>query len=347
MRAKRYELTPHMRDYDKFNDPSRRRYVPYLMYFNQASFVSQSINTDQSGFRISTGPDGCRASAGESTPPGPLRLLVGGSTALGLGSTSDSTTLPSLLWTRHAPSQPWLNFAAWSFNPVQELLLFTLYRHVLDEISDIVIMSGLNAALLARLPAWQQGNHGAFFFCGEYFQKMEELRAMHRKTYWRVLRRPARSSSRTVSTVHDLRRDPATVLAAAAETTIRQCALWRRIAGPSTRISFALQPIAPWMRHTPCPEERQLFDEYDEDRYPDQGGWEAAHREIITPEFGRDFAAALQAGCEREGVRFVNLNPIVHEMSSPGDWIFVDRAHFTDVGSDLVAKSLAKELELF
>jgi hypothetical protein len=52
-------------------------------------------------------------------------------------------------------------------------------------------------------------------------------------------------------------------------------------------------------------------------------------------------------GCEREGVRFVDLNPIVHELSSPGDWLFVDRAHFTDVGSDLVARILAKELELF
>src|SRR5262249_39823790 len=220
-------------------------------------------------------------------------------------------------------------------------------RHVLDEISDIVIMSGVNAALLARLPSWQHGDHGAFFFCGEYFQKMEELRAMRRKTRWGVLRYPTRSSSRTMSTVKDLRRDSATVLAAAAYTTIRQFALWRRIAGPDTRISYALQPIAPWMRHIPCREERQLFDEYDEDRFPDEGGWEAAHREIITPEFGRDFAAALRAGCEREGVRFVNLNPIVHELSAPGDWLFVDRAHFTDAGSDLVARALAKELELF
>src|SRR5260370_10711396 len=120
MKIKRYELTPQMRDYDAFNNPAHRRYVPYLMYFNQVSFASRSINTDQCGFRISTGPDGSKASAGGRLPPGPLRLVVGGSTALGLGSTSDSTTLPSLLWTRYAPSEPWLNFAAWSFNPTQE-----------------------------------------------------------------------------------------------------------------------------------------------------------------------------------------------------------------------------------
>jgi len=346
MRAKRYQLTPQMRHYDEFNDPRNRRYLPYCMYFNQVNFASSSINTDRSGFRISTGPDGSRASAGDNIPRGPLRLVVGGSTALGLGSTSDSSTLPSLLWTRHAPSRPWLNFAAWSFNPVQELLLFTLYRHALAEISDIVIMSGLNAVLLARLPAWQQGDHGAFFFCGEYFQKMEELRAMHRRTRWAVRRHPARGSGRTVATADDIRRDPATVLAAAADTTIRQFALWRRIAGPDTRISFALQPMAPWMRHVPCAEERQLFEEYDEDRFPDEGGWAAAHREVVTPEFGRDFAAALQAGCEREGVRFVDLNPVVRALSSPGDWIFVDRAHFTDLGSDLVARALAKELDM-
>ena len=100
MRVKRYELTPQMRDYDAFSDPGNRNYVPYLMYFHQTDFSSQSINTDRSGFRISIGPDGIKASAAGHVPAGPVRFFVCSSAALGVGASSDSSTVPSLLWSR-------------------------------------------------------------------------------------------------------------------------------------------------------------------------------------------------------------------------------------------------------
>jgi hypothetical protein len=340
---KRYELTPQMRDYDEMKDPDQRRYLPYLMYFHRSDFDSPSVHTDRAGFRISTGPDGTRASAGGYVPPGPVRILAGGSTALGVGASSDSTTLASLLWSRYAPGGPWLNFGSYCFNPTQEALLFTLYRHLLGEVEEIVLVTGINSVILARLPDWQQGDHGAFFFCGEYFEKMAELRERSRGGT-SLFGRHGRKESPTIATPDDLRWDTAEVISSAAELTARQLDIWRRMSGPNTRISYVLQPMTAWMGRTPAAPERELFAE--NDRNSALGPWEKVYGDIATQQFGQDLAAALRAGCERQGVRFFDLNPVVVAATTKQDWMFVDRVHYNDTGHDIVARIIAEELEL-
>lgn len=345
MKLQRYELTPQMRDYDDMKDPAHRRYLAYLMFFHRSGFTTKSVNTDRSGFRISTGPGGETASAAGRVPTGPVRILAGGSTALGVGASSDSHTLSSLLWTRYAPSRPWLNFGSYCFTPTQEVLLLTLYRHLLGNIDEIVIFSGINAVVVARLPEWQQGDHGAFFFCGEYFAKMAELREESRKGP-RLLGRRGRSDSGkpAISTLDDLRRDLPTVIDSAAGMTIRQFDIWRRMAGPDTRISYVLQPMVRWMGKPPAPQERTLFEE--NDRMAELGPWDDAYGDIATQEFARAYADALQAGCDQHGVRFFDLNPVVAATVTERDWLFVDRVHYNDAGHDLVARTTAEALEL-
>ncbi|MEU6072768.1 Inducer of phenazine A [Micromonospora sp. NPDC047074] len=331
-----------MRDYDAMKDPAHRNYVPYLMYFHRTNFVSPSVNTDRSGFRISTGPGGVTASAAGNLPPGPVRILAGGSSALGVGATDDSHTLASLLWQRYAPSAPWLNFGSYCFNPTQEVLLLTLYRHLLGDIDEVVIFSGVNAIILARLPEWQQGDHGAFFFCGEYFEKMAELRRAAGSGA-KLFGRRAKAAP-TISTSDDVRRDPHVAIASAAEMTHRQLDIWRRIAGPETRISYVLQPMTRWMRYDYAPQEQALFDEYD--GMSELGPWDEAYADIASTEFAEAYASALSAACASRDVNFVDLNPVVAGLASASDWLFVDRVHYNDTGHDLVARAMAEALKL-
>jgi hypothetical protein len=220
-----------------------------------------------------------------------------------------------------------------------------LNRHRLGEIRDIVIVSGLNAVILARLPEWQQGEHGAFFFCGEYFEMIEELKKRSRKKAKPFgLREEASRRPASVATLSDVRRDIRTVIGAAAEMTVRQLEIWQRMAGPGTRVSYVLQPMARWMNRSPSPQEKVLFDE--NDRIAELGPWDVAYADIATTEFAEDLASALRAGCERQGVRFVDLNPAVARSTSQQDWLFVDRVHYTDVGHDIVARLMAEALEL-
>ncbi len=345
MALKRYELTPQMQDYDAFNDAGARRYLPYLMYFGRADFSSKAINTDRAGFRVSVGPDGTTASAAGHIPPGPVRILTGGSTALGIGASSDATTLSSLLWHTYAPSMPCLNFAGHCYNPTQEALLFALHRHLLDSISEIIVVSGVNALMLARLPEWQQGEHGAFFFCGEYFEKMAELTAQNTAQPGGLGRRLKRGPKvRTISGSDDIRRDAEVVISSAAERTLRGLYVLRQMAGPHTRISYVLQPMSRWMRSTSTAEEEILFEE--RDRMYQRGIWEELYRDVATVAAAQAFGSALEAGCEELGVRFFDLNPAVAEATTDDDWLFVDRVHYNDQGHHVVARIMAEELKL-
>lgn len=337
----RADLTPQMLQYaEKFDDRGDIRWMPYLMYFHAAGHRSEVVNTDRLGFRFSHGDAGRTAGVGEQLPEGPVRLLAGSSTAFGIGASSDRHTLPSYLWSRHAPSLPWLNFAGRSHNSTQELLLFTLYRHLLPQVDEIVLFSGFNSLGLSRLPESVRGDSGAFFNCNDFYGQMEELRARNRKPSGFGLfgsRRPSPPAA-VDTTVPELSEQ----IDLATELTIRNLDNWRLLAdGIGAKLTFVMQPLATWVREEPAPEEKLLFQELD--ALSDFG---AVYGDISSMESQARYAKELRSGCERIGVNFVDLNPVLADAIGPKDWIFVDRIHFTDEGHNLVAGLLAQQLGL-
>lgn len=351
----RADLTPQMLAYaEKFDDRGDIRWLPYLMYFHAAGHRSEVVNTDRLGFRIAHGPGRQQASAGGPLPAGPVRVLAGSSTVFGIGATTDAATLPSRLWTGHAPSVPWLNFGGRSHNSTQELLLFLLYRHLLPPVEHIVLFSGFNDLGLSRLPASLQGDHGAFFNCVEFFEQMEALRARHGSRGatasllerlgpspggLRRLRRPRRDApERRDERVPGLGEQ----IDHAVELTTRHLDSWRLLAeGMGARLTYVLQPLATWIRERPAPQERLLFDELDQ-----VANFGQAYGDIAAQEAGRRYAEALQRSCDKLGVSFLDFNPVLAGAVGPDDWLFVDRIHFNDEGYDLVARLLAAALDL-
>jgi len=331
-------LTPQTSDYLDFLDRGETNYLPYLMYFNRPNFRSAAINTDQFGFRLSHGPNG-PASVGGDQLDGPVRLLVGGSGALCYGVTSDATTLPSRLWMEYAPAGPWLNFGAPYFNSTQELMLFMLYRHLLPPVDEIVIFSGFNTLVMAQLTGLQLLGQGPFFFCNEYFEKMQELRKRYSKPVkgprWRTgPKQPPEPIPPSAPMVE-----------AAVDLTMRHLDSWLVLAGATgTRVSFVLQPLATWLRKEPAPQEKLLFDEFDQ--FSEFGAWEERYGEVGSIATGAAYAAALGAACARKGVPFVDMNSRLTAEVAASDWLFVDRGHLNDEGNDIVARLLADSLEL-
>jgi len=345
----RETLTPQLLQYDDFDDRGEVRYLPYLMYFHRADYRSSVINTDRLGFRISHGPDGRTASAAGDVPAGPVKLLMGSSTALGIGATSDAATTPSLLWSKYAPSAPWLNFSGRSYNSAQELLLYTLHRHLLPEVEEIVVVSGLNNLALALLPEWQHGEHGAFFFCGEYYESVEELRAKARKEAAPQPKgfslRGDRKAAAPARPAPPARKRPLNeLIGTAVELTGRHLETLRQLVGPDVRITYALQAMAPWLRTEHAPQEKLLFEELNS--LSKNGSFEENYGVIASIEAGRAYADALRPAVEKAGARFFDLNPAVADAITPKDWIFVDRAHYTDLGHDIVTRVMADTLGL-
>lgn len=335
MKSQRELLTPQMLRYDDFDDRAETRYLPYLMYFHRADYRSATINTDRLGFRISHGATEQGSVA--NPPKGPVRLLAGSSTPFGIGATADAATMASRLWTRYAPSVPWLNFAGRSHNSMQELLLFLMHREQVPEVDEIVVFSGLNDLALSRLPDAQRGDHGGFFNCGEYFDSMDELRASHRRPKRGFGRRPGGPED-TPHVVPPL----ADRIAYAVDLTSRHLAALRLLAGPTgARITYVLQPLATWVRESGPSEERAIFGELD----GISNFWEL-YGDIATLETGRRYADALQVACKEQDIRFLDLSPVVAESVKDDDWLYVDRAHFTDHGTEIVSGLLAESLGL-
>ncbi|GLZ00508.1 Inducer of phenazine A [Actinoplanes sp. NBRC 103695] len=339
-------LTPQTAEYLEFLDRGEMVYLPYLMYFNRPNFRSATINTDQYGFRMSHGP-GTQASVGSERLDGPIRLLVGGSGTLGFGATGDGTTLASRLWMKHAPSRPWLNFGAPYFNSTQELVLYTLYRHLLPPIDEIVIFSGFNNLIMAQITDLELHGQGAFYFCNEYFEKMQELRKRYAKPVkgprWRT--GPKQPATAARSAGMEVRAPMSTVIESAVDLTVRHLDSWLVLAAATgARVSFVLQPLATWLREKPSPQEKLLFDEFDE--FSEYGTWEDRYGEVGSIATGAAYASALAAACERKGVPFVDMVSRLAAATGPSDWLFVDRGHLNDNGYDITAGLLAESLEL-
>ncbi|MFI7081092.1 Inducer of phenazine A [Micromonospora sp. NPDC049903] len=324
-------MTPQMLVYDDFDQRGQARWMSYVMHFHRVDYRSPVINTDRLGFRLSHGADD-HASAGGKPADGPIRLLAGSSMAMGIGATCDQATLASRLWTTHASALPWLNFAGRSHSSAQELLLFLFYRHLLPPVEEIVIVSGLNNLALARLPAAQRGDDGAFFNCGDFFGQMDKLKSQYRT-------HPFGSGASPTGGDEPVR--PLEVrIADAAALTVRHLESWQQLAAATdTRITFVLQPLATWVRETAAPQEKRLFDELDKI----SNFWEL-FGDIATRDSVRRYAELLQLGCEKIGVRFLDINPLLATSVKDDSWLFVNRAHMTDHGLDLVARLLAEQL---
>lgn len=304
MTSPRAEFTPHMEHYTFVLEDQ-----PYLGYFQYGNEKTPVYTTDRHGFRITPGPDGLRAAVGDDRPDSPVRVLAGSSAVFGVGATSDAATITARLWNAHTPRLPWLNMAGQSHNSAQELLLFTLFQHELPPVEEIVLLSGVNNLVLSRLPEEKQGRHGAFFECG-----------------------PAPDAIPPT----DQR------VAHSTDLTIRHLSGWKLLADAlDARLTFVLQPLAPWVREEPLPREQLLFEELDE-----VSNFRRFHNDIATMAVGRDYAHRLADGCARLGVPFLDMNVALGEAAGAQDWLFIDRVHCTDLGYDLVARQLADRLDL-
>jgi len=104
-----------MAEYDKFGSVR----LPYLMFFHSRNYISNVLNTDSRGFRI-TYKDSNKILDFVDLDELPVGLLIGGSSVFGVGATSDRKTIPSIL--NSTTDNLWLNFGGRAFTFTQEFL---------------------------------------------------------------------------------------------------------------------------------------------------------------------------------------------------------------------------------
>ena len=321
-------IVPQMRDYDELG--MNQEWVPHLMYFHPRNASKPSVSTDQFGARNSVG----------TKPNAPTALLVGGSSVFGIGATSDSTTIPSLL--NASTKYNWRNLGGRAFNSTQETILLHLSNTKKID-GPIVVMSGANNLTRSLMAGSFSPMYGAFFHQGLFEQQMKSA-AVGNRALTRQLIAGLREKfglgkkSNTQMTSHTpiTKAESYKVMLTVFE---RDCEYLNMLAKHnSTTASFVLQPFAPWINKSLTSQEIKLFELLDQEA-------ESFSRILVElAEHKAQYARDVEAICANVGLKFLDLN-LAPELRQP-EWLFVDRVHLTDAGYSVVAKLLVRELSL-
>ncbi|WDY56147.1 hypothetical protein [Pseudomonas sp. PSKL.D1] len=329
-------------DYQRFLQLGSRR-APHTLHVHECGYRSGTINTDALGLRYSHCA-GKRFSAAERGGSARVNLLVGGSTALGIGASSDEHTVASHL--SMLTGEVWLSLAGCGLNASQELLLFLTHQHRLGEVGHVVLLSGLNTLAHEALGEVLLGPQAAQLasahqqYLNSFNEGMPPGGPVRRASLWQRVgqalapRRPAPEPDWCLSA-------PDKRLARAADSIGRTLCQWdRMLAGSHATLTFILQPLLPWCRETlPSGEQTMLNALAQQPSNFDrllQGAFDAE----LHPAFFRRIKS------KADPVPCYDMNSMLSSSPVFGADLFIDRLHLNDLGNNALAKVITAKLGL-
>ncbi|RAS33949.1 MULTISPECIES: hypothetical protein [unclassified Pseudomonas] len=334
--------SPLHQDYQRFLLLGNRR-APHTLHVHESGYRSGTINTDALGLRYSHCA-GKRFSAAERGGAPRINLLVGGSTAMGIGASSDEHTVASHL--SMLTGEVWLSLAGCGLNASQELLMFLTHQHRFGEVGHVVLLSGLNTLAHEALGEILAGAH-------------DPQQAKAHQAYLNSFNEgmPPVGPARRVSLLQRLgqalaprRNEPAPVwplsapekrLARAADSIGRTLRQWERMLADShATLTFILQPLLPWCRETlPAGEHAMLAALQRQPTNFDRLLEGAFDSQLHMAFFRRIKSQADPVPC-------YDMNSMLSSSPVFGADLFVDRLHLNDLGNNALAKVITAKLGL-
>ncbi len=355
----RYQLAPQMRIYDQL----QQVWLPYLMFSQMPNFQSEVVSTDVRGLRISPQYD----NVNHISPNTPINFLTGGSTAFGVGASSDKNTISAIL--SNNLQNYWLNYGGRAYSSTQELMSFLFYSNYWKNIKNVVIFSGVNNMVLYYISRYYPELLGSFYFSNFYYEKMNDLK--RKNSFVKFLRTAAKTLLKpfypeldyeniSIQTLFEIlmgnvelgkqnqiqknhgiihRKD----INMFYEVTERDLLLWRSFGkAHNFKVHFVLQPFFNWTTKEPSIEEKKLFEALDKSQ---QQHWQTIKNYIDNPMAYKEYKDRLQTICQSFDISFLDTNTFF-DASLNNSFLFVDRVHLNDAGNELIADIITKNLNL-
>jgi hypothetical protein len=320
-------IAPYINEYNNIGEC----FCPYIMRISTPDYRSRVINTDSLGFRYTIMQDGKVISPFQSllSLSEPLTLCLGASALFGVGTSSDSTTIPSYLDTFGIQNP--LNAGIRACNSTQELNAFSfLFPFVKDRLERVIIFSGINNLTLDFVgsPALPYLNS---LFNSESIKlalnKSNSLRYLSKLLFVEILSRVKsdRSNKRAV-----VPRMPASFHTTAMLEQVK--ALCDQICIP---VYFFMQPIASVCKTSHSSEEDALLNSL---RTIDSQYLRSRLLDHID-----EYGVEIEKHCSERGIYFLDVND--HLANSHDSWYFVDSIHLSDDGSKACAKIISQYIK--
>lgn len=303
---------------------------PYIMYFQSPNFISEVVNTDSFGFRMTPYLE-TAVSPRQTSDVSGCSLVVGASTAFGVGAVSDAGTISAHL-TRMTES-PWLNMGGRAFSAFQEYALTANFISTIPKVETIVLVSGFNNLYLAQRAMPFDPPLGSFFHQREFVHAMQHQSRGRRARLLGLVRglpRAITSDQRTIEQSIQL----------AVDSTRQSLMLWGAMSQAiGARLLFALQPTSMWAERQPMSKESELFTLLSE---IDPHLTSTLQR--LDQSCYMQYRNQLQRAAESLGIDFLDLNEDMRESQHNSDWHYVDRVHYTSLGYEVIAKAVERVL---
>ena len=350
----RYPIVRQMEIYDNLGI----QWIPFMMYFHKGNFQSEYVNTDKKGFRKNVDSSGNYIEL-EKIQGSPINLLVGNSTAFGVGATKDSKTLSSCL--SKITNKIWLNWGGRAFTSTQEFIMFSLFHQKFKSINHVILFTGINDLVYFSSANKYSEEMGSVFFWEGFKSGMDKgfyqkhknplkqllrifvtilLKIFYNYSHTReintraligiLLRQispppspPAEPNDYPFKKVCNHEKEKEKVI----NTMERNLKNWKIFSKElGFKLIFILQPYATWINKELSTEEKELFNILD--------NVESNNKTLAKKVDDKHLwiSSRLSEICGKEGIEFHDMNHLLKQEKIDNKWIFVDRIHMTDLG---------------
>ena len=278
-------------------------WTPYLMRQGKGNFGSNTLNSDEHGFRRGLDNDGILSYQKWSTGAWQHGVIMGNSVAYGVGTSEDASIIGNRLNAQETGLQRrWYTLALRASNMTQERLALEMYAP-LDK-QWVVWISGINELIALIVGEGVPGRPSPFVGERAWRQAINPTAKINQRSdSW---------TQRYESALNSVERDLFLVS--------HQC----RAVG--AKFVFVLQPAMSWIEKKLTPEEKNLVAVFDKAASPLQ----RAHNPEQLGEFKTRYRHDLRGICERNAIEFIDANE--DDDFTRHEWLFIDRTHLTDLG---------------
>ena len=345
----RYKLAPQMQVYDKM----RIDWKPYIMFFNESNFYSKVLNTDNFGLRFNNSSFKKKKSIFDEKIITKKRkaALIGASTAFGVGATKDENSISAQLSKK--TDFHFFNISGKAFSGYQETILFQTLLDKIGKIDKIVIFSGLNDIFMQYYIEDFDETLGPFFFNDVYIDAMNSYNLGWKRKSLRILLSPFLQkrinwSSLSKKELKQIVFGNKKIINKSLNKfdnlnylNQRNLKFWSSIQKlTKIKITYVLQPLSSWCEKKFSGEEKMIFNELDNTSIRTFN----VLRQLDKIRNYKIYSRNLKNICNKNNIKFVDANELIKKSKFNREWLFVDRAHLTDLGYKRMSELLIEKI---
>ena len=344
-----YKIVPQMKIYDNIG----WKWLPFVMFSQVPNFRSQVLNTDINGFRYNSIKSIVNKSILNKFNEKDNYIILGNSTAFGVGATSDHFTISSNLTD---DKSNFINLACRAHVGFQELIsLFSNFQK-LENIKKIIIISGVNDFYLSKILEINYPDN--FYFYSVFSENMNKIKINLSKKVTKYFLNIFFPNILDDENIHKINKNNILKFLSSSKfrenfnleknletLTIEQkfernFKLYSLLKNYfNCEVQFYMQPVLQWSKDM-SEEEKELIKLTNSEN----NNINNKVLKYFNNENYKFLSKTLKDISNKHGIKFFDINTYFRKTLKKDDWCFVDSVHCTDLGykniSDYIRNNL-------